>query len=270
MGQMGAVALQDLHRLQRRLEVAGRAQVVAVQVQRVRQAQVVHDAGQGRDDLRRRHLAVAGNRLEQALGVLAPLPRRDAAGVDGLHSVSLGRPDVPGRDVPRPLQLAFLDQVEQDLVVGHQDAAGLIDDGRVAQLLVGVPGREDRHGRLVHGGVAESGVEVAGDEGGRGRSADAAAAHRRADERGVAAMVLRDHGAGEVEGGAGDMGVNVHAAGENDHARRIDGAAVRHVGDDPAVRDADVADLAVDVVGRIVDFAAFNPQHGISTHLLLL
>ena len=41
VGQVRAVALQHLHRLQRGGEVARRAEVVAVQVQRVRQAQLV-------------------------------------------------------------------------------------------------------------------------------------------------------------------------------------------------------------------------------------
>ena len=41
--------------------------------------------------------------------------------------------------------------------------------------------------------------------------------------------------AGEVEGGAGDVRVNVHAAGEDDHAGGVDGAAALDVGDDPAV-----------------------------------
>ena len=62
--------------------------------------------------------------------------------------------------------------------------------------------------------------------------------------------------AGEIEGGAGDVGVDVHAAGEDDHAGRVDGAAAFDVGDDAAIGDADVLDDAVDVVGGIVDFAA--------------
>ena len=63
-------------------------------------------------------------------------------------------------------------------------------------------------------------------------------ARRRAGVRrnGAAlAVVLRDHGAGEVERGAGDVGVDVDAAGEDDHARRVDRAAALDVGDDPAV-----------------------------------
>jgi len=45
--------------------------VAAVQVERVGQAQAVHDPGQGCDTHRRRQLAIAGHR---PLQVLAPLP----------------------------------------------------------------------------------------------------------------------------------------------------------------------------------------------------
>src|SRR5207247_219636 len=128
----------------------------------------------------------------------------------------LGRPDVPGNDVAGAFQLAGLQQVEDDLVVGHQDAARLVDDGGVAQLLVGVPGRQDRDGGLVDRRVTQPRIEVAGHEGGRRRAADAAAADLSANEGGVAAVVFRDHRPREVEGGAGDVGVNVNPAGEDD------------------------------------------------------
>ena len=173
VGHVGAVAFEHLHGFERGGDVARRAEVVAVQVQRVRQAQLIDDLGQAGDDLRRRDLAVAGDRLVQLLGVLAPLPGRDAAGVDRLDAVDLGRPDEPGDDVLGPLELAGFQQVEDDLVVGHQQAAGLVDDRRVAQLFVRVLGGEDRHRRLDDGGVAHAGVEVAGGEGGRRRPADA-------------------------------------------------------------------------------------------------
>src|SRR5262249_60760453 len=132
-------------------------------------------------------------------------------GFDGLPPVRLRRPDVPRQDVSGPFQLALLDQVEQDLVVGHEHAARLVHDGRVAQLLVGVPGGQDGDGRLVDGRVAEAGVEVAGDVRGWGGPADAAPADGGADEGGVPPVVLRDHRPGEVEGRAGDVGVEGHA-----------------------------------------------------------
>ena len=47
----------------------------------------------------------------------------------------------------------------------------------------------------------------------------------RVQERRGLAVVLRRHRPGEVEGRAGDMGVDIHAAGEDEHAGRVDRAA---------------------------------------------
>ena len=53
---------------------------------------------------------------------------------------------------------------------------------------------------------------------------------------------------------AGDVGVDVDAARHDDHAARVDAAGVGpDVGDDLAAVEAQVAHLAVDAVGRVVD-----------------
>ena len=57
------------------------------------------------------------------------------------------------------------------------------------------------------------------------------------------------------------MRVNIDAARENDHPGRIDRATTHHVGNDAAIVDADVFDDAIDVVGGIIDFAAFDAKH---------
>jgi len=81
-----------------------------------------------------------------------------------------------------------------------------------------------------------------------------------ADKRFVAAVVLRDHRPGEVEGGTGNVRVDVHTAGKDHHARGVKRASALDLGDNPAVADADVSDLAVDVVGGVVDLAARDPN----------
>src|SRR5579875_2796420 len=222
----------------------------------MRQTEIVHDASQGGNDLGRRHLVVTGYRLEQFLGVFAPLPRRYAAGIDRLDAVCLGCPDLPSSDVARPFDLTRFQKVEQNLVIGHQDTTRFINDGRVAQLFVGMTGRENRHGGLVHGGPAHAGVEIAGDVGGRCRPADTAAMPLVANVGSIAAMVLRNHRPREVERSAGNVRMHVHAAGENHHAGCVDSATALDTGHDTAAGDADVADFAVDIVGGIVDFAA--------------
>src|SRR5206468_731058 len=81
---------------------------------------------------------VAFHRLEQGAGVLSPLPRGDAARIDRLHAVRLGRPDHPGDDVPGPLLLARFEQIEHELVVGHEHERGLVDNRNVVQFFVRV------------------------------------------------------------------------------------------------------------------------------------
>ena len=161
-----------------------------------------------------------------------------------------------------PFDLAGFQQVQHDLVVGHQHEARLVDDRRVAQFFVRVLGGEDRHGGLVDGRPAHAGVQVAGRER-RGRdAAEPGATVRRVHERQRPPHVFRRQPAGEVERGAGDVRVDVDAAGKDDHPGRVDRAPAFDVGDDAAVGDADVLDDAVDAVRRIVDLAAGNPKHG--------
>jgi hypothetical protein len=82
-------------------------------------------------------------------------------------------------------------------------------------------------------------------------------------ELGGRALVLGREGAGEVERAAGDVRVDIDAAGEDDHAGGVDDASAVNVGNDLAVVDADVLDDAVDIVRGIVDFAAFDSKHGL-------
>ena len=84
---------QGLHRFERGVPVAGHAQVVAVDVDRVRQAQVVAGLGHAFDDLPRRDVEVLDVRVEPVdVAALLLLPDFDAAGVDELGRVTLGRP----------------------------------------------------------------------------------------------------------------------------------------------------------------------------------
>ena len=265
MREVRSMALQHLHRLDRRLEVAGDAEVVAVQVDRMRQMEIVGDGREVRDDHRRRHPVVAFDRRVQRVRVLAPLPRLDAAGIHRFHAVCLRRPYEPRDDVFRALGFAGLEQIEDELVVGHEHERRLVDDRDVVQLLVRVTRGQDRHGRFVDGRPPHAGVQISGGKRGRRHAAEAGAAIEAVQELARRAMVLRHQPAREVEGAAGDVRVNVHAARHHDHAACVDRARARGeiaVGDDPAVRDAQILDHAVDPVGRIVDGASGDPKHG--------
>ena len=81
------------------------------------------------------------------------------------------------------------------------------------------------------------------------------------------AVILRGHRPGEVERGARDVGMDIDATGEDEHAGRIDHAAALDLRNDPAVRDAKILDHAVDAVGGIVDLSAGDSQHGVSVEL---
>src|SRR5690606_37694932 len=73
----------------------------------------------------------------------------------------------------------------------------------------------------------------------------------------VAAMILGQHEAGDVDLAAADMGVHVDGAGHDDLAAQVvflrHGFAVGRRCDDAAVTDKNVHDLAIDLVRRIVD-----------------
>ena len=259
---VGAVALQHLHRFEGGGVVARRAEVVAVQVNRVRQRELVRDVGERLDDLGGRDGLVAGHHIVQSLAVLPPLPPRDAAGVHRLDAVGFRGPHLPRGDVLGPLELLVFEQVEDDLVVRHQHAAAFVDDGRVAEFLVCVLGGEEGHRGLVGGSPAHAGVHVARGEGGGRGAGQAGAALGRVEDRPRLAVLFGDQSAGEVERRPRDVGVNVHPAGEDDHAGRVDGArAVIDASDDLPAGDADVLHHAVDAVLGVVDPAARDPNH---------
>ena len=68
--------------------------------------------------------------------------------------------------------------------------------------------------------------------------------------------------AGEVERAAGDVRVDIDAAGKDDHAGRVDrAAAVDRRRRSCRIVDAEVLDDAVDAVGGVVDFSAGDSKH---------
>src|SRR4029453_16555680 len=75
------------------------------------------------------------------------------------------------------------------------------------------------------------------------------------------ALVLGHEPAGEVEGPAGDVGVDVDPAGKHERAARVDCAAAIDLSDDAALGDADVLYYAVDPIGWIVNLSARYPDH---------
>ena len=105
---VGAVAFEGLHRFERRLPVAGHAEVVAVDVHGMRQAKLGRRLGDAADDLPRRDVEVI-DRLVEAVDVagLMALPDFDAARVHELRRVTLRRAEQPGDERLQLLRLVL-------------------------------------------------------------------------------------------------------------------------------------------------------------------
>src|SRR5688572_18058745 len=74
-------------------------------------------------------------------------------------------------------------------------------------------------------------------------------------------MFLRQETPCEVDAAAGDVRVNVDAAGHHDHSARVDLLCGGGDGvDDRAGVDTDVANVTVDAIGRVVDAPTSDPQ----------
>jgi hypothetical protein len=266
VGEMRSVALEHLHRFDRRGDIARHAEVVLMKVHRMRQPELVHDLRQLRDDLGRGDALVPFDWLVKQTGVLPPLPRRDAARVDRLDAVGFGGPQHPAHEGLRAVELACLEQIQHHLVVRHQQQRRLVHDRDVVHLFVGVLGGQDRNSGFVDGRPAHAGIQIAGRERRRGHPPDTGAELRRVHELAGDALIFGDEPAGEVERAAGDVRVHVHAAREDDHSGGVNGAIAGAVGvgDHAAVvGDTDILHDAIDAVGRIVDLAARYPHHGL-------
>ena len=183
---MGLAARQRVHRLQGGRGVAGHPEIVGVHVDGVGEAELVHGAADRLQHLARRH-PVAGHLAVDPVDVAAGLLEHlDAAGVDELDAVAAGRLKPP-RDRVAQLRCdraaGLTDQLEQHLVVAHQDQERLVDHRRVAQLGEHVPGGQRWCRGLDHGRVAEQRIPVAGRERRRHQPAGAAAQQLGALER---------------------------------------------------------------------------------------
>ena len=262
VGDVGSTALEMPERIEGSADVARCAQIVAVQVHRVRQSQFIADAGQLRDDRTGREFAVALDGCVELPCIAAPLPGGHAAGIDRFDAVALGRPEIPGHDVLRPFVFTRLHLVEHDLVVGHQGKGRFIDDRDVGQLFVGVPGRKHRDRRFVDGGPAHAGIEIARGKGSRGHATQAAAACFGADEGLRPPVVLGGHRAGKVDRTAGHMRMHIDSARHYDHPGRVNRASLaRCLAEAARSINVQIFNLSIDVVGRIVNFATGDSQH---------
>jgi len=78
-------------------------------------------------------------------------PDLDAAGVDELHAITLGRREQPGDIGTKLFRLVSGDLIQDVMIVPDKDEEPLVDDGRIVELFVRVPCAE-RRDRGVKGG----------------------------------------------------------------------------------------------------------------------
>ena len=262
--EMGASAFKSLHGRQRRAPVAGKAQIVAMDVNRVRQTQIHDRLRQLTDDPSRRDVEAGKAAVKGAgepspvrgrsvrtirpltgLGSPAPLfPRLDAAGIDELDSVGLRPVHDPADEGSQPGRIIAGNLLQGVVIVAQENVKALVDDRRVLQFFVGLASAERSDGGVESGRVAEPRVEMPGGDGRR--------------HAGLAvSRILRPQSAGGIHLGPCDVCVHVDAAGHDDPAGRIDDLFWTKAGiiwrcDDLAVLDPEVHDDAVDSMNGIV------------------
>jgi hypothetical protein len=252
---------------ERRLDIARDPQVAAMDVERMRHAEIVDRTGQRGQDRARRQ-AVMRPRLVEVEASLVVLEGVDAARVDRLDGEALRRRQHPAdivADGARPL--AARQQLQQQVVAAEHEVAAGVDDGDVRHLEMGVPSVRAEHGGLEGGRVAHLGIAAAGHMG-RGRD-DAAAAPAEPVRRHHAAVMLLGHQeARQVDLAAGDVAVDVDRARHDDHAGEVvlgvDAVAGSRGRHDAPVADVDLCDRAVAAVRGVVYPRALEAgQHGI-------
>ena len=134
----------------------------------MRQSQLVDGSADRLQHLARRHLeARRRGRRSMSIWPLLLLPELDAAGVDELDAVAARRLEPPCDRVAQPRRngaAGLADQLEQHLVVAHQDQERLVDHRRVAQLGEHVTCGQWRRRGLDDRRVAQQRVAIAGRE----------------------------------------------------------------------------------------------------------
>ncbi len=240
VGDVQAGVAGGIHGRQRGFGVARHAEVAAMQVKRMRQAQCLGCRLQGVDDGAGGDLAVRHGVVEaEAAGV--GLERSGGARIDRLDpDRSAARQHA--RRVVGDRRWAFLvgHQAQQVVVVAEHGQDRGVDDRNVGQFQVGLRGDVGGDRGLHDHGVAHGSVEAADELGDRHRG------------RSAAGTQVRQQQAGGVDVGAGDMGMDVDAAGHDDAAGQVQGlvgAGVIGGGDHAAVLHPKVADVVARVGG---------------------
>src|SRR5665648_209505 len=265
VGEVDRQSFRSTDRGERRLHVARHAEIAAVDVERMGDAELFQRAGEIDDDLPRRN-AVIGVLLIEIELALVEFEGADAAGIDHFDRDGLGRVHGPGDIILDGLEILLLRELAQEKIVTAQHGEGaFVDHGRVAHLHMRLARIGRQHRGLEAGGVAHLGITIAGQMR-RGHGMAAAGAGQLGAGDRIALMVLGQKHAGDGHLTAADMGMRVDGAGHDHlaaHVIGLVGLSVGHAGKDFAVLHIDVAHLARHLIRGIVDLAARQfDQHG--------
>ena len=133
-------------------------------VQRMRDAELLQGARQRQDDVARRDMVIDVLLVEIELALIE-LEIADAAGIDHLDRDGLRRVHGPGDIILDRLEILLRRELAQEKVVAAEHGEGaFVDHRRVAKLHMRLPRIGRQHGRLETGGVAHLGIAIAGEQ----------------------------------------------------------------------------------------------------------
>ena len=208
-------------------------------VQRVRHADLFHRVEQRRHDPAGRE-TVAGDLVVEAELQHAVLEGRGTARIDALDAQTprMGQ-RLLHEIADRVLALAVAQELEQVVVVAQHRETAAVEQRDVGEFEMGRQRVRGRQGRFDRGGVAHPGV-VGADPAPR----TAGVRKGMAVGRGFAHVEVGQQQAAHHHVAAGDVRVNLDAAGHDHAAGGVDGLVGRTIGggDDAASLDPDVAD----------------------------
>ena len=163
--QVERQALRGADGGERRLHVAGHAEIGGMHVQGVGEPKLLHGAREGENDLPRGHVVVDVLLVEIELALIE-LEGADAAGIDHLDGDGLARVQDPGDIILDRLEIPLGGELAQEEIVAAEHGEGaFVDHRRVAHLHMRLACIGRQHGRLEAGRVTHLGVAIAGDHG---------------------------------------------------------------------------------------------------------
>jgi len=140
MGEMGAPALDRLHRGQGRSPIAGDSKIVAMNMRPVREPQALRDRGELSQDLARRGAEVGGRLVEVAERHPADLlVVLDVAGVDDLDRIAPSGPERPGAIGLERVVVPRGDAIEYAVGIAQENIKSFVQIRRIGQFVVGGP-----------------------------------------------------------------------------------------------------------------------------------